>query len=1771
MRAHYTTSLAIENAHEDGIWSVCWSKDGSSIITGSNDETIKIWNSNTGEVMGQLLDGSYAITSLDISADGKSVLSTHMDNQIRIWSLERLNLKRSIKVGPVKAWTAKFTKDGERIVSGTDKGTVLMWSTDSEEAIREYDTTRGRFASCVAVSHDNKLIACGSDNGMVHIFDIESGKIMQALMAHSSTVRSLSFSPSSTLIFSSSDDKCIQAYDVKSGNNIMSLTGHAGCVFSVAPHPSLEVIASGSLDKEVKLWDLREKDVIDTFNTHSDSVWSLDWEPSDHSRLVSAGDDGMVQFYDPLAFPGKKGKTSNQTNSRQDKEKSNKKFEPSYWDNAKVKDPKDDTQKKPQQPKDLFSRWTGKTPVTLLSEYCQRSKWERPNYIPRHKANRVYCIVELSKKSKKTSNVQKVTMHPVATDKFPLNYEFLNEARHVAATYALHRMQSGKNMRSVIPPHFRDYWDGLDKIKAEEGERSSWKYETDPFAALIELEKKKTAKKERIEKEEEKRAEIKKSGNLIRLLPLRSYNAWESLPEVHMNESFRNNVEEIVKKWLKEWHISSDTNGGVTNSSPSSTKNSSIDPIKKDIVAMGFNPFHVAEALKCVDSKEKAIDWLCIHIPEMDLPQRFLNRAYKPGITIISRNSAEKVIIEKAAKRIVRLGFSTSISTPLFTEEFDSISSKYENPVDHFSKNISDYEARIVSKLVSKLCYLETPFESGLDGDIASLKQTLGDELMALAAICGEDNVIQTNFPNIVGVKLDLGPGLPLHALLEFWLPSCSKYPSEHPVVTFTADALPVYVQLSVTSRLNDTIRKQVFLGEQMMYDIVNLTQEKAVELINCPPPLSQLMGGLLGENTAKSSAPDNTDNYLDEPLLPTPGSGSGSMANSSPNPDPKKLLIEIASPRIGVELANHFMSLQLKQEYTQMLERRKQLPAWSYRDEIVQAIANNRCVIISGATGCGKTTQVPQFVLDSFLSSNNGHEANIICTQPRRISAISVASRVVEERSDRTQRIGDLVGYAVRGQSRQKAGKTRLLFSTTGVLLRMLQDNPDLEGVSHVIVDEVHERSTDSDLLLIMLREILERNKNPNIRIVLMSATVDTGPFIEYFAQKINNNDDDRSEVPVLSIPGRTFPVSDIYMDEIVPKIGYKALISTDKKLKQQVMNTISNLDNDMNSKLVNRYMSEQQMTREDAVALVAWDNMFGTEASATKIDNNVIAEVVKTIDKENPKDQAVLIFMPGAGEIQACINFLKSSDPEILKGCHILPLHAGLTPNEQNLVFAHPPKGKRKIVVSTNVAETSITIEDIVFVIETGRVKENRYDPNNRLCKLTSTFCSKAAAKQRRGRAGRVKSGICYHIYSRDTMQNVMPDYGLPEILRVPLEQICLRIKALGYTDSVDFLSKALDPPSIESINAAESLLLLMSAQTSYKGSLTPLGNLMALIPVDLKLAKMLIYGVMFDCIWPTITIAACMTTGSPFKASADNIQDMRAAKKKYYNNKSDLLTELKLYEEWEAFREEKSANKPSVSQFIRDSFLSRTVLIEIRRGMTAILDALKTASLVPESTTISSLKSHYMKNKSSPKLLKSVIFAGLFPHIAKIKMPRQKYEKVMDGTVELENEAKDVRFFSIDFDAQSTTANTSIDLNSTKTKSKWLDALYRDMRVFIHPQSMVFDETQFKSPFLTYFIRTASAQTGKVHLRDATVIGLYSVLFFGPSLHVDHDYQTISVGKNAIFFRSWPRIGVLVTYLRQLLDELLSRRLADPSIDISTHPVVKIVTDLIVSDGI
>jgi len=510
-------------------------------------------------------------------------------------------------------------------------------------------------------------------------------------------------------------------------------------------------------------------------------------------------------------------------------------------------------------------------------------------------------------------------------------------------------------------------------------------------------------------------------------------------------------------------------------------------------------------------------------------------------------------------------------------------------------------------------------------------------------------------------------------------------------------------------------------------------------------------------------------------------------------------------------------------------------------------------------ATGSGKTTQVPAFILE-----NAPKDAKIVVAQPRRLAATGVANRVANERGEDEPGTGS-VGYVVRGDVAM-CKNTRLLFCTTGVLLRQLQSDNALACITHIVVDEVHERNLDTDVLLGVLKSCLQ--STPHLRVVLMSATLDADRFAKYWGPN----------TPRVHIPGRTFPVTDFMLEDVLAVTGYIPRKQGKKKnggynryngaRKRSAWDDSEKSDDEDAD-------AQSEMQGESDAEASSWSHNIPIDELVTRvdeshIDNDMLGHLVKhLVQEKNPSDDgSILVFLPGAPEINKAMDTIR----KIVGGLSVqlLPLHGGLQPKQQNLVFQSAGRGCTKVILSTNVAETSITIPDCTIVIDSCREKQSSYDPSNRMPLLVEKFTAKANAKQRRGRAGRVRSGTCYKLISKKTYDS-LPDHGEPEIRRCALDQTLLSLMFIGVErGNGNFLRTLLDPPSKASVDAAIFSLQRLGAVTTGEGnlSLTSLGLHLAGIPAPPAVGKMLIMGSILGCRSAGLAMAAGMSVGrSPF----------------------------------------------------------------------------------------------------------------------------------------------------------------------------------------------------------------------------------------------------------------------------------------------------------------
>lgn len=616
---------------------------------------------------------------------------------------------------------------------------------------------------------------------------------------------------------------------------------------------------------------------------------------------------------------------------------------------------------------------------------------------------------------------------------------------------------------------------------------------------------------------------------------------------------------------------------------------------------------------------------------------------------------------------------------------------------------------------------------------------------------------------------------------------------------------------------------------------------------------------------------------------------------------------------------------------YQRMLIARSQLPMAHFKDSALSTIERNQVVILCGETGCGKSTQLPAFILEHELAS--GRPCKIYCTEPRRISAISLAQRVSEELGENKNDVGtarSLVGYAIRLESHISAS-TRLVYATVGIVLRMLESSKGLDDITHLVIDEVHERSIDTDFLLIVLRALMVRR--PELKVVLMSATVDADRFSKYL-----------DGAPIVTVPGRTFPVQTKYLEDAIELTHYDAKAQKKSFVDQETAEDEDDGSEGNKSGVPGNLQGYSAATRN---TLKEYDEY--------RIDYELIVRLIERVAYDPSYadySKAVLVFLPGIAEIRQ-LNDLLVSHESFSQNWLVYPLHSTIASEDQQAAFLVPPPGVRKIVIATNIAETGITIPDITCVVDTGKHKEMRFDERRQLSRLIQSFISRANAKQRRGRAGRVQEGLCFHLFTKYRHDELMAEQQTPEMLRLSLQDLVMRVKICKLGDIEPTLSQALDPPSTKNIRRAIDALVEVDALTATE-ELTPLGRQLAKLPLDANLGKLALLASIFGCVDVAITIAAILSSKDPFLTPMGQRQRADTIRLSYRRGDSDLLTAYNAYSTWR-----KVCNTPGQSefQFCQKNFLSRQNLSNIEDLKSQLLSSLVEAgfvSLTPEERT-------------------------------------------------------------------------------------------------------------------------------------------------------------------------------------------------------------------------
>lgn len=492
-------------------------------------------------------------------------------------------------------------------------------------------------------------------------------------------------------------------------------------------------------------------------------------------------------------------------------------------------------------------------------------------------------------------------------------------------------------------------------------------------------------------------------------------------------------------------------------------------------------------------------------------------------------------------------------------------------------------------------------------------------------------------------------------------------------------------------------------------------------------------------------------------------------------------------------------------------------LPIAACRDKLVAAFNAHACLLVIGETGSGKTTQIPQYLL---AEHHGDRRFRIAITQPRRVAAMALARRVADEMG---VELGKTVGYSVRFEE-MASRETRIKFLTDGMLLREALSDNTLSRYSVIILDEAHERTLRSDILLGMVKRIMQQRRT-GLKLVIMSATIDPRKFLAFFP---NGNS-------VFAVPGRQFPV----------RLFYTA---------------------------------EPQQDYLDAA----------------------IVSIVQVHGEKPPGD--ILVFLTGQEEIEAVQRILEENRkflPKTAPRLLVCPIFASLPAGQQMAAFKRAPHGCRKVVLATNIAETSITIPGIRYVIDPGFVKQRQYSSKTGMESLAVVPCSQSSARQRSGRAGREAPGECYRLY-REDMFATLPAETPPEILRTNLSNAILVMKASGVDDVVGF--DYLDAPSMECLKRGLEGLLALGA-LDRQGGLSRVGAVMAECPLVPTLSRILLESVRLACTDSILAILSMLSADNLFVGTASEREHASAARRLFLDKSGDHLTYLNIFRAFEA----------------------------------------------------------------------------------------------------------------------------------------------------------------------------------------------------------------------------------------------------------------------------
>ncbi|KAJ5090452.1 hypothetical protein N7532_009136 [Penicillium argentinense] len=637
-------------------------------------------------------------------------------------------------------------------------------------------------------------------------------------------------------------------------------------------------------------------------------------------------------------------------------------------------------------------------------------------------------------------------------------------------------------------------------------------------------------------------------------------------------------------------------------------------------------------------------------------------------------------------------------------------------------------------------------------------------------------------------------------------------------------------------------------------------------------------------------SSRGNAHLILDDDLLATMGMSRNDLLKTSKmvrkmipeqkafSPEPQYFNFHLDEDKRQMQLAAALKQLRESKD-PKMLEIRSKvaaLPIADFRQSILDLVKSHTFSIIVAETGSGKSTQVPQIILDDAIDQGDGGRCNIICTQPRRIAAQRLADRVSQERDET---VGQTVGSIVRFERRLSRKDSAITFCTTGILLNYLQSVPDLvKTFSHIILDEVHVRDIGIDFVMLLLKRFVNHCSNSGAdipKIVVMSATVDTNLFSSYFSME--GPDGSLIPAPHITVPGRQYQVDHYYLDEILGNLETSPL--------GEELNAVDDADT---AKYLHRHLSEfGDIDSEAGPSEESPDKKSTPLPHSSKVPNALPEEdslvpagllgmtVFDLLSRT--ESGSIMVFLPGLKPMTDLKKKLQQYGPQLgfdfsnEEMYRVILLHSHL-PEEQEKLSLNIPTGCRRVIISTDIAEASVTISDVKYVIDAGKVNQLIVNTKNHSRRLACCWATQSQSQQRAGRAGRVQAGEYYYLGTKKRYDTLRVEQ-IPEIIRGNLQTTCLRARLLSGDDTIlGFLKELIEPPKDEDVIVNVDALKQLSALDDGE-NFTSLGSILAKLPTDTPaMGKLIMLGIIFRCLDPMLALAATGSTTPLFLRSTD-----------------------------------------------------------------------------------------------------------------------------------------------------------------------------------------------------------------------------------------------------------------------------------------------------------